>query len=89
MHNIEHFTVGKTEHTPGAILKYVNKWAFDPRESSGYHGNLKFHESPVYSNREEAEKAIERLDRGWYDDHAVLYKEGRKLMWLVKVEWHS
>lgn len=88
MHAIRHITVQKSKTTPQRILKDLNKWAFDPYESSGYHGNMHFHEYPVYKNREEAEKAIESLDRGWYDDHAVLYKDGRKLMWLIKVEWH-
>ena len=71
-----------------AILKDLNSFAYDPQESSGYHGNLKFHKEPVYKNREEAEKAIDKLDRGWYDDHAVFYKDGRKKNWLVKCEWH-
>jgi len=48
----------------------------------------KSYREPVYRNREEAEAAIEKLDKGWYDDHAVMYREGRKKFWLVKVEWH-
>jgi hypothetical protein len=47
-----------------------------------------FHKEPVYKNRDEAKKAIEKLDKGWYDDHAVRYRDGRKIYWLVKVEWH-
>ena len=66
-----------------AILK-----AYDPQESSGYHGDLKFHKEPVYKNRDEAMEAISKLDKGWYDDHAVRYREGRKIYWLVKIEWH-
>ena len=71
-----------------AILKDLNSFAYDPEETCGYHGNLTFHKEPVYKTREEAEKAIEKLDKGWYDDHAVFYKEGRKKNWLVKCEWH-
>lgn len=71
-----------------AILKEVNRFAYDPEESSGYHGNLKFCKDPVYKNREEAEEAIQKLDKGWYDDWAVRYREGRKIFWLVKVEYH-
>jgi hypothetical protein len=71
-----------------AILKDLNRFAYDPQESSGYHGNLKFHREPVYKNRSEAIAAVTRMDRGWYDDHAVMYKDGRKKFWLVKVEWH-
>jgi hypothetical protein len=28
------------------------------------------------------------LDKGWYDDHAVRFRDGRKIFWLVKVEYH-
>ena len=38
-----------------AILKDLNSFAYDPQETSGYHGNLTFHKEPVYRNREEAE----------------------------------
>lgn len=71
-----------------AILKDLNRFAYDPQESSGYHGHLTFHKEPIYSNRAAALAAIEKMDRGWYDDHAVRYKDGRKIYWLVKVEWH-
>lgn len=71
-----------------AILKDLNRFAYDPQESSGYHGNMKFHREPVYKSRDEARAAIEKMDRGWYDDHTVMYKDGRKKFWLVKVEWH-
>ena len=71
-----------------AILKDVGRFAYDPEETSGYHGNMQFHREPVYRNRDEAVAAIQKLDRGWYDDHAVMYKDGRKKFWLVKVEWH-
>lgn len=79
------FHCSKSEN---AILKEINSFAYDPEETSGYHGNLKFRKDPVYKNREEAQKAIEALDKGWYDDWAVRYKDGRKIFWLVKVEWH-
>ena len=71
-----------------AILKEINSFAYDPQETSGYHGNLKFHKEPVYKSREEAADAIVKMDKGWYDDHAVRYRDGRKIYWLVKVEWH-
>ena len=88
MHQIGHLVYRKSETTPKKILKELNRWAFDPQETSGYHMNMHFHETPVYKSREEAEKAIERLDRGWYDDHAVLFKDGRVTKWLVKYEYH-
>jgi hypothetical protein len=71
-----------------AILREINEFAYDPQETSGYHGDLTFHKEPVYKGREAAEEAIAKLDKGWYSDHAVRYREGRKIYWLVKVEWH-
>lgn len=71
-----------------AILKDLNRFAYDPQESSSYHGNLKFQKEPVYKDRAEAMDAITRLDKGWYDDWAVRYRQGRKIFWLVKCEWH-
>ena len=71
-----------------AILEEINSFAYDSQETMGYHGDLTFHREPVYKNRDEALKAIEKLDKGWYNDHAVRYRDGRKIYWLVKVEWH-
>ena len=70
------------------ILKDINSFAYDPQETSRYHGNLKFHKDIICQNRAEAEQKIAELDKGWYDDHAVMYKDGRKKFYLVKVEWH-
>lgn len=63
-----------------AILKDLNTWAYDPQETFGYHGNMTFHKEPVYKNREEAEKAIEKFDKGWYDDHCVRYRSGHRII---------
>lgn len=70
------------------ILKDLNSFAYDPQESSGYHGDLKFHRDIVCKNIEEARAKINELDKGWYDDHAVMFKDGRKKYWLVKYEYH-
>ena len=37
-----------------AILNEINKFAYDPEETSGYHGNLKFHRDIVCKNYDEA-----------------------------------
>ena len=74
--------------TENQILKDLNRFAQDPQESSGYHGNLKFHRDIVCKSYEEAIAKVTALDKGWYDDHAVFYKDGRKKNWLVKVEFH-
>ena len=70
------------------ILKDLNSFAFDPEATSGYHGNLKFHDDIICKTREEAETKLQQLDKGWYDDHAVYFKDGRKKFWLVKYEYH-
>lgn len=62
--------------------------AYDPEEACGYHGNMTIHKDIICKNYDEACKKIEELDTGWYSDHAVRYKDGRKLMWLIKYEWH-
>ena len=87
-HCIGYLDFQKSKTTPKKIMKKLEGFAYDPYESCGYHGNLKFHELPVYRNRDEAEEAIRQMDNGWYDDHAVVYKDGRKKMWLVKYEYH-
>lgn len=74
--------------TEKQILKDLNRFAYDPQESSGYHGGLTFHRDIVCKTREEAEEKIQSLIKRSYDDHAVFYKDGRKKFWLVKVEWH-
>ena len=71
-----------------AILKDINGFAYDPEETNGYHGNLHFHRDIVCANEKEAKEMIDKLDKGWYDDHAVFFREGRKKYWLVKIEWH-
>ena len=40
-------------------------------------------------NRDDACEYIEAHDRGWYDSLAVQYKDGRRKMWLVKIEYHT
>lgn len=71
------------------MLDAVEIWAkrnCDPREVSAdgdlhgmdvYHGTLlvdkAWHEDTVYSCRQDAEDAIGRMNRGFYDDHAVLF----------------
>ena len=74
--------------TENQILKDLNAFAFDEEESSGYHGNIKFHRDIICKSEEEAKEIIDKLDKGWYDDHAVFYKQGRKKYWLVKYEFH-
>ena len=85
-HSINYFTC-QNKDIKKALKRYLST-AYDPEESSGYHGNMSIHREPVYKNEQEAEEAIQRLDTGWYSDHAVRFKQGRKIMWLVKYEYH-
>jgi len=87
-HCIGYLEFRKTKTTPKQILNKLNGFAYDPQETNGYHGDLTFHDKVVYKNREEAEKAIKQFDKGWYSDHAVIFREGRVLWWLVKYEYH-
>lgn len=57
------------------VLEVLDRIAYDPQESSGYHGNMTFHDGKVYDNEAEAMEAIGSYDDGWYSDHAVLFKD--------------
>lgn len=83
-HRIYHCSTSEKQ-----ILKDLNSFAYDPEESSGYHGNLTFHKDIVCRDAEEAYQKLEELDKGWYDDHAVFFKDGRKKFWMVKYEYHT
>ena len=53
-----------------------------------YTGRMLWKGEGIDKNYEEAIAKVTALDKGWYDDHAVFYKDGRKKNWLVKCEWH-
>lgn len=54
---------------------YHESW----EEGGSYHGNLKWHDNTVYDSEDDAYAAIDRLDRGRYDDHAVLFRDTSRL----------
>ena len=57
------------------------------RDGDGYPGRVKWHsELPVYESYEEAEKMIQRLDNGWYDDHAVRFYDYRNATRTKKID---
>lgn len=86
MHSINYVTCGNNEIKK--YIKWIEKTAFDPQESSRYHGDMTIHDKVICKDRDEAEEMIKKWDRGWYSDHAVRYKDGRKLTWLIKYEYH-
>ena len=85
-HSINYFSC-RNDELNRSLKRYLAT-AYDPMESSGYHGNMTIHKNIICEDRDEAEQKIKTLDNGWYSDHAVRYKEGRRLMWLVKYEYH-
>lgn len=79
-HAIEYFTTDKRSN----IMNVANEFAFyntDRGENPGgsYHGNMTIHDTPICESYDEAVQFIEEHDRGWYDDHAVQYKDKSRL----------
>lgn len=72
-HSIQHYVFDVNEDK-GRIFAIANDDALEYGDyNSGLNSNIRFIENKIYSDREEAEKAIERLDRGWYDQLAVKF----------------
>lgn len=75
--------------TEGGILRDLNHWAFDPQETSRYHGDMRFFKDKLFDNYEDAKKRLEdHYDNHNYQDACVRYKDGRKIFWLAKIEYH-
>lgn len=61
------------------LLNQINDEVIKEGDGGDYlsYGKLKdekhWHENRIYRNEEEARKAINGYDNGWYDDHAVLF----------------
>ena len=71
MHNICYLEEAENVNR-AEVLEYIESTA--RVDGDGYSGPLKWHtEIPPMENRDAAQKKIESLDRGWYDDHAVRY----------------
>lgn len=87
MHEI-HYRTFPVKKTLGAIQKECDK---DAVIYGDYHHKLdppiRFKDK-VCKTHEEAYNWIEQNDSGWYDSLAIKYKEGRKIFWLVKYEYH-
>lgn len=61
-----------------AIADICDEVAENNHESGLYHHNLTWHDDIVAGSEEEARRIIDELDKGWYDDHAVLFKVSNK-----------
>lgn len=86
MHEIRH-SVFPVKKTLGAIQKECDREA---KTYGDYHHGLEpiRFKDKICKDYNEAVEWIEQNDSGWYDQLAVKFKDGRKIMWLVKYEYH-
>ena len=75
-HAVEYITVEKRSE----VMATAEEFAFynvDRGENpcGSYHGQMTIHDKPICESYEEAEKFIDNHDNGFYDDHAVQYKD--------------
>lgn len=75
-HAIEYFSVSDRKE----IMQTAEEFAYynvDRQEnpSGDYHGTMTIHDDIICESYEDAIAKIDSLDRGFYDDHAVRYKD--------------
>ena len=75
-HAVQYITTDKRSE----IMNVANEFAFynvdrGENPSGSYHGGMTIHDKPVCESYDDAVEFIEKHDRGFYDDHAVQYKE--------------
>lgn len=72
-HAIQHYIFDE-DRDRGEIEGVANQDAIYNSDSrSELPGTIRFIEGEIYEDEEEAEKAIEKLDKGWYDQLAVKF----------------
>lgn len=79
-HAIEYFTTDKRSEIMAIAEEFA--WCNVDRQenhSGSYHGRMTIHDNIICESYDDAMKKIEELDRGWYDDHAVQFKDKSKL----------
>ena len=76
-HNINYMTADRNVKKNSVIAEINYEVEHVAWEEGGrYDGSqLTWHDGKVYPDYESARKAIEKLDNGWYDDHAVLFHD--------------
>ena len=72
MHNIFHLKYPKNTNKKQILLD-VERIARE--DGDGHYGKITFHDNIICDSEEEAIEKIKQLDNGWYDDHAVLYRD--------------
>lgn len=76
MHNI-HYLVCNENANRKRVMADIAEHARE--DGDGYSSKFTWHdELPPFESEEKAEEAIKRLDRGWYDDHAVRFYDYSK-----------
>lgn len=86
MHAIKYLDIS-CRNSEKAIVKYCSQIANTYGDYEDQITDIRFRDK-VVKNRAEAEEWIKSNDTGWYDNLAIKYKDGRKTMWLVKIEYH-
>lgn len=76
MHNIEYFTYPKAVNKAKVQKDLDNYVAHEDWQEgcTGLYHNIRWLDNKIYDTPEEAHKALEELDRGNYDQIAVLYQ---------------
>ena len=75
-HSIGFYTVAKRKEIMQEALEHAN-CNVDRKEnpSGSYHGNMTIHDDIIMDSFGAAEAKINELDKGWYDDHAVRFRD--------------
>lgn len=87
MHEIRHL-VYPGKKSINSIQKECERIADSEGDYTGQLSRGIRYKDTVLKNLEEAKNWIALNDSGWYDNLAIKYKDGRKIMWLVKIEYH-
>lgn len=89
-HAIDYYTtkVG-SEKQLKIFLSEITEHAYDPQETSSYHGNITIHKGKVYKDYDAAVDAIRKFDNGWYDDHVVMYYDTSAVGKKAIDEWNK
>ena len=91
-HNIKYFEYKEDVDRKKVQTNLDNYVAHEDFEEgcSGLNSPIRWIENcGVLNSYEEALEYIKSHDKGWYDSLAVRYKWGNKIMWLVKIEYHT
>lgn len=75
-HAVEYFTTDKRSK----IMAVAEEYAFyntdrGENPAGSYHGRMTIHDKPICESYDDAVRFIEAHDNGWYDDHAVQFKD--------------